>query len=43
MPYLILAGLAIIAGAAGAVVMCLLLSSSRADRIAAAAKERLGR
>ena len=43
MLYLILAGLAIIAGAAGAVVMCLLLMRGRADRIAAAAIERLER
>lgn len=43
MHWLILVLVAIIAGAAGAVVMALLLNKGRADRIAAAARERLGR
>lgn len=43
MPYLILAGLAIVAGAIGAVIMAMLLNKGRADRVAAAARERLGR
>lgn len=43
MHWLILAMIVVMFGAIGAVVMALLLNSGRADRVAAAAIERLGR
>ena len=43
MHWLILVLIVVVFGAIGAVIMAMLLNKGRADRVAAAARERLGR